>query len=484
MEEFATLTDTKAALDKGDVSSVELVDQALARIEKWEPHINAFVEVLGDEARSAAQDWDTKRGNTNGALGGIPIGVKDVICTTEGHTTAASNILKGFQSPYEATAVTNLKKAGGIVIGKANCDEFAMGASTEYSTYGVTNNPWDVSKVAGGSSGGSAAAVACGEVLAALGTETGGSIRHPSSLCGVVGVKPTYGRVSRFGAIAYASSTDQIGPLAGTVQGAALLLASIAGHDPRDATSSPAAVGDYASACGKSITDMTIGVPDEFFSESVDAGVAQVIQDALGELEGLGATLKPISLPLVEVAVAVYYLLAKAEGSTNLGRYDKIRYGENDIAAERLLEHYTEARGTGFGPEVKRTILMGTYALASGYYDAWYKQASKVRTLIQRQFTAAFEDVDVIAGPVVPEVAFTIGSKVEDPLAMYMSDSLACPANVAGIPALSVPAGFAHDLPVGLQLIAPAFAEERLFQVGYAYEQATDWHTKHPTLPS
>lgn len=484
MSDFATLADTKAALDKGEVSSVELVDSSLERISKWEPHINAFVEVLGDEARSAAQDWDTKRGNSSSALGGIPIGIKDVICTTEGHTTAASNILKGFKSPYGATAVSNLKSAGGIVIGKANCDAFAMGVSTEYSDYGTTLNPWDVSKVPGGSSGGSAAAVASGEVLAALGTDTGGSIRHPSSLCGVVGLRPTYGRVSRFGSIAYGSSMDQIGPLASTVRDTALMLAAIAGQDERDATSSPVATGEYAAACGKDVKGLTIGVPDEFFGEGVDPEVAKTIEQAVAKLAEQGATIKPISLPLTAVGVPVYYLLAKAEGSTNLGRYDKIRFGESDVAADRLMEHYVEARGTGFGAEVKRTILMGTYALSSGYYDAWYKQASKVRTLIQREFEEAFEDVDVIAGPVAPEVAFTVGSKAEDPLAMYMMDALTVTASVAGIPALSIPAGFAHELPVGLQLMGPAFAEERLFQVGHAYEQATDWTAQRPSLPS
>jgi len=483
MAGYSTVWETSAALKSGEVSSLELVNEALSRIDVWEPYINAFIEVTADEARTAAKQWDADR-STSSPLGGIPIGVKDVICTTEGHTTAASNILRGFKSPYEATAISNLKEAGGIVIGKANCDEFAMGSSTEYSAFGVTSNPWDVSRVAGGSSGGSAAAVAAGEVLGTLGTETGGSIRHPSSFCGVVGVKPTYGRVSRFGAIAYASSNDQIGPLARTVRDAALLLEAIAGHDDRDATSSKVAVGEYAAACGTDVAGMTIGVPDEYFGDGVDEQVALVVREALQELEKLGANIKPVSLPLSEVAVAVYYLLAKAEASTNLGRYDKIRFGDDDVEAPLLLDHYLEARGTGFGPEVKRAILMGTFALSSGYYEAWYKQASRVRTLIRREFAGVFEDVDVIAGPVVPEVAFKIGEKVDDPLAMYMTDSLVCAVNVAGVPAISVPAGFAHELPVGLQLIGPAFGEENLFRVGHAYEQVTDWLDKHPTLPS
>ena len=467
----------------GEVSSEELVEQALKNIDTWDTHINAFLEVLGDEARAAARQWDKDR-DEQSPLGGIPIGVKDVICTLEGHTTAASRMLKGFRSLHDATAITRLKESGGIVIGKTNCDEFAMGASTEYSAFGVTNNPWDVTRVAGGSSGGSAAAVASGEVLGTLGTETGGSIRHPSSLCGVVGVKPTYGRVSRFGAISYASSTDQIAPLARTVKDAALLLESIAGQDPRDATSSPVPVGEYVAACDKPVADITIGVADELFADGLDSEVEVVVRTALQQLEDMGVTLKPISLPLIDASVAVYYLLAKAEGSTNLGRYDNIRYGENEVTAAQLIDHYRELRGADFGPEVKRTILMGTYALSSGYYDAWYKQASKVRTLLQRQFAEAFEEVDLIAGPVVPNVAFEIGSKQDDPLAMYMEDALVCPANVTGIPALSVPAGFARDLPVGLQLIGPAFSEERLFQVAHAYEQTNEWPAQKPTLPS
>jgi aspartyl-tRNA(Asn)/glutamyl-tRNA(Gln) amidotransferase subunit A len=475
-----TLEDTVKAIQDKELSIPELVEATLDSIAKWEPHIGSFLEVLGVEAMAAASKM---KPDESKPLCGIPIGIKDIICTKEGHTTAAANILKNFRSPYDATAVKKLKDAGAIVIGKLNLDAFAMGVSTEYSDFKTTKNPWDTKKVPGGSSGGSAAAVASGEVLVSLGTDTGGSIRHPSSLCNVVGVKPTYGRVSRFGSIAYGSSLDQIGPIARTVKDAAILYEIIAGQDKYDATSSPEVVGDYTGACVKSIKDMTIGVPKEYFEEGVQSEVAQTVRESIKQLESLGAKIVDISLPLTPAGIPVYYLIAKAEGSTNLGRYDAIRYSPMDLDSKTLIDHYMEARGKGLGPEVKRTILMGTYALSAGYYDAWYKQASRVRTMIKEEFMNAFKDVDVIAGPTTPEVAWSIGSRDQDPLAMYMSDMLTTTASVAGVPSISVPCGFINSLPIGLQLIAPHFEEERLFKVAYAYEQSTDWHQKMPELP-
>lgn len=459
------------------MESPRTVAQARKNIKAWEPHIHALVEVLEDDTQAMAD------GDQAGPLQGVPIAIKDNICTLEGKTRAASKILENFHAPYDATVIKKLKKAGAIIVGKANCDAFAMGVSTEYSDYGATFNPWDVSKVAGGSSGGSAAAVASGEVFAALGTDTGGSIRHPSSFCHTVGVKPTYGRVSRFGAIAYGSSLDQIGPISRTVKDAALLLEIIAGQDSYDATSSPTPVEPYTKSCGPEITGLKIGVPKEYFADGVQSGVQETVRRALAELEAQGAEIHEISLPLNSVSIPTYYLLAKAEGASNLSRYDGLRYGQVEVHSQKLLDHYLEARGQYFGPEVKRTILMGTYALSAGYSDAWYKQASRVRTLIRREYEEVFKIVDVIAGPTTPEVAFAVGSRADDPLAMYMSDLFTTAPAVAGLPAISVPAGFSKKLPVGLQLTGPHFKEALLFQVAYAYEQSQDWWKQYPALP-
>lgn len=475
-----TIVETRELLASKQLSPVELVDESLATIKAKNSQLNALLEVLGEEARVAAQGTDVTK-----PLGGIPIAVKDVICTVEGHTTAGSKILANFRSPYDATVIKKLKAVGAIIIAKANLDEFAMGASTEYSAFGVVKNPWDTTRVVGGSSGGSAAAVAAGLVPAALGTETGGSIRLPSSFCNVVGVKATYGRVSRFGVLAYGSSLDQVGPSTRTVKDAALLMEVLAGHDPLDATSSQHEVPRYTDYCGKSIKGLKIGVPKEFFAAGVQPEVAQTIRAAIAELEKLGATTQEVSLSLTPAGIAVYYLIAKAEASTNLARYDGLRFGslEADQHATDLLDHYLSHRGAGFGPEVKRAILMGSHVLSSGYYDAWYKQASKVRTLIRREFEDVFKDVGILACPVSPEPAFKIGSKSNDPLAMYLADALTVPVNIAGVPAISVPAGFSEDgLPIGLQLIAPHFEEARLFQVGYAYEQSQEWWQKVPSL--
>ncbi|MBI4022042.1 MAG: Asp-tRNA(Asn)/Glu-tRNA(Gln) amidotransferase subunit GatA, partial [Candidatus Andersenbacteria bacterium] len=408
-------------------------------------------------------------------------------------TTAASKILKNFRSTFTATAVKRLEAAGYAIIGKTNCDEFAMGSSTEYSASEQTRNPWDTTRVPGGSSGGSAAAVAPRIVDYAHASDTGGSNRQPASFCGIVGLKPTYGRVSRFGLIAYGSSLDSIGPMTRTVSQAAELLAIMAGRDPLDATSSPLPVPAYQDACGRDIAGVTIGVPSEYFAAGVDPRVQNAVHLALSQFASLGAIVQEISLPLTPAAVPVYYLIAKAEASTNLARYDALRFAALTFRADTLVQHYLQAR-SHFGPEVKRAILMGTYALSAGHVDGWYKQASKVRTLIRREFERAFTQVDVIAGPTAPEVAFPLGAKMDNPLSMYLSDSLTVPQSVAGLPAISVPCGFIAalpngrhsapvELPVGLQLTAPPFQEERLFQVAHAYEQATGWHEQTPPSP-
>ncbi len=456
------------------MSTPTTIDESLSAIKKWEPHIHAFLEVTEESART----------HGDGVLAGVPIAIKDNILTKGDHTTAASKILESFVSPFDATVVTLLKNAGAAIMGKANLDEFAMGSSTEYSAFGSVRNPWDVSRVAGGSSGGSVAAVASGEVWGAIGTETGGSVRQPASLCGVVGVKPTYGRVSRHGLISYGSSLDQAGPIARTVKDAALLLEIMSGQDSLDATSSPERVGAYVEACSTPIAGMKIGVPKEFFGEGVDEEVSRLVREAIASLKDLGAIVQEISLPLTPAAIAVYYLIAKAEASTNLARYDGLRYAPFNVEAQSLLEHYSKVRGEGFGPEVKRAILMGTYALSSGYVEEWYGKASKVRTLIRKEYEEAFHQVDVIVGPVSPEPAFLLGSKTSDPLAMYLADALTVPSNIAGVPAMSVPCGMTKDnLPVGLQIIAPHFREDTMFQVASAYEGAHDWKNMEPQLP-
>ncbi len=477
-----TIEAAQKALREKEISATELVQEALTSIEEWQPKVKPYLQTFAEDAKAQAKTADEilAKGNAP-ALTGIPIAVKDNITTRTHKTTAASKMLENFSALYDATVITRLKNAGTIMVGKTNFDEFAMGASTEYSAFGPTLNPWDTSRVPGGSSGGSAVAVATGTALAALGTDTGGSVRHPASFCNVVGVKPTYGRVSRFGVIAYGSSLDQVGPFARTVKDAAIMLQVMAGQDSRDATSSPHKPADYLAACGQNIQGMTVGIPKEFFGEGLTQETRVVIEAALKQLESAGAKLKNISLPLTSVGIPVYYLLAKAEASSNLARYDGLRYASMELTSKKLVDQYQEVRGKGFGPEVKRAILMGTYALSAGYYDAWYKQASKVRTLIRQEYEAAFKEVDVIAGPVSPEVAFPFGSKTDDPLAMYLGDALTVTIAVAGLPAMSVPAGFTpQTLPVGLQIIAPHFKEERMFQIAHAYEQLNNWWQKSP----
>lgn len=463
-------------------SSLKQVEQSLEKMKVWEPHIHAFLEVFAESAKRQAQAADAAKEKT-GQLHGLPIAIKDLILTKEGHTTAGSKILQNFQSPYEATVVKRLKNEGAIIIGKTNLDEFAMGASNEYSAYGPVPNPWDLTRVAGGSSGGSAAAVASGEVTLALGTDTGGSVRQPASFCNVVGLKPTYGRISRFGVIAYASSFDQVGIFSRTVKDNAMVLEILAGQDEYDATTSGEGMRDYVAACAKGVKGLKIGLPKEFFGKDVDAEVSEPVSEAVKELEKMGAKLVKVTLPLMQAAIPTYYVLVKAEASSNLARYDSLRYGKLPITAKNLLDHYLEARGKYFGPEPKRAILMGTYTLSTGYVDAWYKQASRVRTLIRREFENLFKKVDILAGPVSPEVAFPLGSKSGDPLKMYLADLLTDGPSVAGLPALSIPAGFANHLPVGMQLIAPHFREDVIYQAAHAYEQSQNWWQKVPKLP-
>ncbi|OGY35881.1 MAG: glutaminyl-tRNA synthase (glutamine-hydrolyzing) subunit A [Candidatus Andersenbacteria bacterium RIFCSPHIGHO2_12_FULL_45_11b] len=473
-------------------SARENLQKSLGAIAAWEPHIGAFLDITKDEAERQVAALESDIALHQQPLAGMPIAIKANIATQFGRTSASSKILKDFVSPFNATVVQRLLGAGAVVVGKTQHDEFAMGSSTEHAGLGPqTKNPWDISRVAGGSSGGSAAAVASTEVEAALGTDTGGSIRQPASLCGVVGVKPTYGRVSRHGLIAYGSSLDQAGPITRTVRDAAKIMEVISGKDPLDATSSEVPVGQYAALCGKPIAGMIIGMPKEFFADGIDPEVKKIVTDAIMSFEEQGAVVKEISLPLTPAAIAVYYVIAKAEASSNLARFDGLRYGIREDIHASLIDYYKQVRGEGFGPEVKRAIMMGTYALSSGYSEAWYGQASKVRTLIRREYEQAFRGVDVIAGPVSPEPAFKLGSKTSDPLAMYLADAYTVPASVAGLPAISVPCGMAIkgppnrrvSLPVGLHIIAPHFQEETMFQIAAAFESAHEFQNLSPELP-
>lgn len=478
-----TVHEALQGLAAGDFTSVQLTEACLAQIEAVDGQIRAFLQVTAEQALAQAEAADRRRaaGETAPLLG-IPLAIKDVLATRGVETTCGSRILQGFVPPYSATAVQRLEEAGMVMLGKTNTDEFAMGSSTENSGYFPTRNPWDPERVPGGSSGGSAAAVAAQEALAALGTDTGGSVRQPASLCGVVGLKPSYGRVSRYGLVAYASSLDQIGTLTRDVEDAALLLNVIAGHDPLDSTSMPAPVPDYTAALTGDIRGVRIGLPAEYFVEGMQPAVEAAVRAAVEELARLGAEIVPIHLPNTDKALPVYYLVAPAEASANLARYDGVRFGFS-AGAESMLENFRQTRGQGFGPEVKRRIMLGTYALSAGYYDAYYLKAQQVRTLIKRDFEEAFQQVDVIAGPVSPTTAFRIGEKVENPIEMYLSDIFTISVNLAGICGISVPCGFDEQgLPIGLQLIGPYLGEERILRVAHAYEQATDWHTRRPAL--
>ncbi len=465
-------------------SAVEIAQEYLNHIEKLEPKLRSFLSVTADLALDTAKKVDTKisTGEEIGILEGIPIAVKDNMAMKGITTTCASKILENFVSPYESSVTQKLRDAGALILGKTNLDEFAMGSSTENSGFQVTANPWDLARVPGGSSGGSAAAVAAGECVVALGSDTGGSIRQPASLCGVVGMKPTYGLVSRFGLVAYASSLDQIGPFGRSVEDAAILLGAIAGYDPQDSTSLQVEIPDYTQFLKPDLKGLKIGIIKETFGEGLEAAVADTVNQAINQLKELGAEIREISCPRFRYGLPVYYIIAPSEASANLARYDAVKYGLREDA-DNLLNMYTSTRASGFGLEVKRRIMLGTYALSAGYYDAYYLKAQKVRTLIKRDFDAAFEDVDVLVCPTSPTTAFKAGEKTADPLSMYLSDLMTIPVNLAGLPGISIPCGFdGKNLPIGMQLIGDVLREDLLFQVGYAYQQATDWHTKTPNL--
>jgi len=460
-----------------EISSVELTEAVLGQIDAVGEKTKAYLLVTRELARRQAKDADERlRANRDvRPLTGIPIALKDVLCVQDVVSTAGSKILKGFSPPYSATVVERLEAEGAVFLGKTNCDEFAMGSSNENSGYWPVHNPWALERVPGGSSGGSAAAVASGEAVAALGSDTGGSIRQPAALTGIVGFKPTYGRVSRYGLIAFASSLDQIGPMTRDVVDNAILLQAIAGHDPRDSTSSERPVPDYLSTLRNGVKGMRLGVPKEYFVAGMEPAVEQAIRDAIRLLEQQGASIEEVSLPHSDVALPAYYIIAPAEASSNLARYDGVRYGYQAEGAKNLIEEYMLTRQQGFGAEVKRRIMLGTYALSSGYYDAYYLQAQKVRTLIIEDFKHAFEKVDVLVGATSPTVAFGLGAKTQDPVAMYLNDIITIPANLGNVCGISVPCGLADGLPIGLQLIAPGFREEVALQVAYAFETATDF---------
>jgi len=480
---FSSLADLKNRLDAGETSAVELARLYLDRIATHNETLNAFVHLDADHVLAQAEASDACRKKQPARpLEGLPIAIKDIFCTQEGPTQCCSNILKGFHAPYDAHVITQLKEAGAVLLGKTNMDEFAMGSSTETSAFGVCRNPWNTDCIPGGSSGGSAAAVAAALAPAALGTDTGGSIRQPAALTGITGMKPTYGRVSRRGIIAFASSLDQAGPMTRTVRDTAMIAAAISGHDPADATSvADASPVDWLAACDA--TDMRglkIGRPAEYFIDGMDADVRDTVETALKQCEEMGAEIVDVSLPHTEYAVAAYYVIAPSEASANLARYDGVRFGHRCAEPRDLRDMYTRSRDEGFGAEVKRRILTGTFALSSGYYEAYYKKAQQVRTLIRRDFLRAFEQVDVIATPTSPVPAFRISEKTDDPITMYLSDIFTIAVNLAGLPGLSQPCGFAHDLPVGLQWIAPAWREDALLSAAAAFESATSWHTMRP----
>lgn len=465
-----------------ELSVTDLVDASLNRIRKTEPAIQAFITVDEEGARAQAAELDKRlaQGETPGLLFGLPAGIKDNIVTEGLRTTCASRFLDNFKPIYNATVMDKLREAQSVTMGKLNMDEFAMGSSNETSAFKVTRNPWDPERVPGGSSGGSAAAVAARQVYFALGSDTGGSVRQPAAYCGVVGLKPTYGRVSRYGLVAFASSLDQVGPITKNVEDAAYVLQAIAGHDPLDSTSADVEVPNYAAALTGDVRGLRIGVPKEYIGEGIEPGVKEAVLAALKVFESLGASWEEVSLPHTEYAVSAYYLIASSEASSNLARFDGIRYGVRAENPDNLIDLYKKSRSQGFGPEVKRRIMLGTYALSSGYYDAYYLKAQKVRTLVKQDFDQVFERCDIILGPTTPSTAFKIGERVDDSLAMYLNDGITIPVNLAGLPAISVPCGLADGLPVGLQLIGKAFDEPTVLRAAHAFEQATDHHKLRP----
>ncbi len=484
-----TLKELQQKFTAGELSAVEIARAYLLRLSTVESKIKAYVTVTGKEAllaQASAIDQSLKGWRKTEPLMAMPLAIKDNICTKGLRTTCSSRMLEHFVPPYDATVMARLRAHRPLIVGKTNLDEFAMGSSTEHSAFGPSRNPWNPKYSPGGSSGGSAAAVAADECVAALGSDTGGSIRQPAACCGVVGLKPTYGRVSRYGLVAFASSLDQIGPITKNVTDAAILLNYIAGHDPLDATSSRQDVPDFTKSLKKKdVKKLTIGVPGEYFSEGLDHEVSEIVQDAIQVLKDLGGTIREVSLPYTETAIATYYLIATAEASSNLARYDGVKYGFRAKEARELAEMYRVTRSQGFGPEVKRRIMLGTYALSAGYYDAYYAKAQAVRTLIQRDFEEVWKTVDLVVSPVMPTPAFPLGERLEDPLKMYLSDIYTIPASLAGLPAISLPCGFsAKGLPIGLQLMGRPFEESTILRAAHAYEQATIWHTKRPVIRS
>ncbi|MBD2016236.1 Asp-tRNA(Asn)/Glu-tRNA(Gln) amidotransferase subunit GatA [Microcoleus sp. FACHB-53] len=487
---MASIRELHKQLIRKERSAVEITQEALDRIQLLEPQLHSFLCVTAEQALDQARQVDAKiaAGEEIGLLAGIPIGIKDNMCTKGIRTTCASKILENFVPPYESTVTQKLKEAGAVMVGKTNLDEFAMGSSTENSAYQVTANPWDVSRVPGGSSGGSASAVAAEECVVALGSDTGGSIRQPASFCGVVGMKPTYGLVSRYGLVAFASSLDQIGPFGRTVEDTAILLNAIAGYDPNDATSLEVEIPDYLKVLQPDLQPrgrIKIGVIKETFGEGLDPVVEQTITKALDQLQTLGAEIHVVSCPRFRYGLPTYYIIAPSEASANLARYDGVKYGIRVPDAENLLDMYKKTRAAGFGAEVKRRIMLGTYALSAGYYDAYYLKAQKVRTLIKQDFENAFKQVDILVCPTAPTTAFKAGEKTEDPLSMYLGDLMTIPVSLAGLPGMSIPCGFDESgLPIGLQLIGKVLREDQLFQVAYAYEQSTPWHLRSPQMKS
>jgi aspartyl-tRNA(Asn)/glutamyl-tRNA(Gln) amidotransferase subunit A len=476
-----TIADLQSLLRRKEISPREVIDSLRARIESVESKIDAYLSIDFDAAAREADKADVDL-----PLGGVPIAIKDIINVKGQPCTCASKILANYRSPYDATVIQKLRAAGAVPFGKTNMDEFAMGSSTENSSVKVTRNPWDMSRVPGGSSGGSAAAVAADAAFGGLGTDTGGSIRQPASLCGVVGVKPSYGRVSRFGVVAFASSLDQVGPLTKTVRDSALIMNAMAGHDPQDSTSLNEPVPDYTKNLGRDLKGMRLGLPKEYMIEGIDPQVKSAVDVAIKQLQSLGAEIVDVSLPHTDYGIAVYYFIATAEASANLARFDGVRYGYRAKDPKDLLDHYGRTREEGFGAEVKRRIILGTYVLSSGYYDAYYVRAQKVRELIRQDFVKAFEKVDAIVSPTSPVPAFKLGERTADPLAMYLADIFTNTGNLAGICGISVPCGLAkvngNQLPIGLQILGKALDEARIFQIAHAYEQSTDWHKARPKL--
>lgn len=479
-----TIHELQELLRDGITTSAEVTNAVFERVAAVEERVHSYITVLKDYAMKQAEEADTRiKAGKAGPLTGIPLAIKDILCTEGIRTTCGSHILHNFVPPYDATIIRKLKEAGAVFVGKANMDEFAMGSSTETSYFGVTRNPWDLERIPGGSSGGSASAVAADECIASLGSDTGGSIRQPAALCGIVGLKPTYGRVSRFGLIAFASSLDQIGPFSKDVEDTAIMLNEISGYDSNDSTSVPVEVPDYRSFVGKSIEGWKIGIPKEYFVEGIDPEVDEAVRKAISEFEAMGAKTLPISLPHTEYCLAVYYIVAPAEASSNLARYDGVKYGYRAKDPRDLLDMYKRTRSEGFGAEVKRRIMIGTYALSSGYYDAYYKKASQVRALIKKDFAQAFETCDVIVTPTTPTPAFKIGEKTDDPLQMYLSDIFTISTNLAGIPGISLPCGYTKSgLPIGLQIQAGHFQEGKLIQAAAAYEKNAKFEKRRPNL--